>query len=129
MQRDKQYAETIYNQVKTLAGSDEKDQKLYGSMAHKLPVLIRTSGLAQALAFVDAKAKDKEGQPSPLRKLLDHLGQTLGATNGKQFCEQSRTASLSEYLYLTHHAMAALLWYKRFAQSVLNVDPTDDTDD
>jgi CRISPR-associated protein Cmr5 len=39
----------------------------------------------------------------------------------------SRTAQLAEYMRLTNDVMAALLWYKRFAQSVLGVDPTDDS--
>jgi len=32
-------------------------------------------------------------------------------------------------MYITQQVLDALLWYKRFAQSVLDVDPTDQLDD
>lgn len=115
--RDQRYAAKIFRQVSDDVAPSEKDA--YGSMAHKLPVLIRTAGLTQALEFVEARGKPAH------KKLLEHLaGAVLGDGQGRQVLrERSRTTTqLSEYMRLTHEALAALLWYKRFAQSVLGVD-------
>ena len=121
--RDKRYGAAIYDQVKSvLEGQSKLYRKKYGSMAHKLPVLIRSAGLAQALAFVQARGE------SPHQHLLNNLAQVvLGTThNGNDLAVQSRTTTgLHEYMYLTYEVLAALFWYKRFAQSVLKIDPSD----
>lgn len=122
--RDQRYAEKIFEQVSQLLQKPKPEQKQYGSMAHKLPVLIRTAGLAQALAFVEARGKD------PHRDLLRHLEATIygGNANPNRLIARSREAQLTEYRQLTHSALKALLWYKRFAQSVLNVEAGEDDD-
>lgn len=116
--RDQQYAMDIYKRVKSVKKNNPKDFcDSYGGMAHKLPILIRTAGLAQALAFVEAKA---EGQKSgALKRLMRDLSETLHKPD--TLTEVARTSPLSEYMLLTQQTMAALLWYKRFAQSVLDV--------
>jgi CRISPR-associated protein Cmr5 len=130
--RDQEYAVTIFRQVSGVKKEKDEGQKSaeyadsYGSMAHKLPVLIRSAGLAQALAFVESRGKP------PHRDLLDHLAKVVLNANadGGQLAEKSRdTERLSEYMYLTHASIAALVWYKRFAQSVLDIDASDATSD
>ena len=112
--REQEYAIKVYDQVSKLAKPQEYlDQ--YGSMAHQLPVLVRSAGLAQALAFVEARGKEAH------KRLLDDLAQVVGYDNGKALAAKSRTASLTEYMLLTERVLAALIWYKRFAQSVLDV--------
>jgi CRISPR-associated protein Cmr5 len=113
--RDQKYATKVYEQVSNLQ-YDEVQKRKYGSMAHKLPVLIRTAGLAQALAFVHARGNDEQQQ------LLGHLAETLNQENVEKLLRKVREADVSEYIHLTNEAMAALLWYKRFAQSVLKVE-------
>ena len=115
--RDQEYAVHAYNQVKTVKHMPEAARDRYGSMAHKLPILIRTAGLAQALAFVNARGKKEH------KDLLDDLARTLKQQNRENLAETAMNAGLSEYIYLTQQTLAALLWYKRFAQSVLDVQP------
>ena len=122
--RDQKYGAEIFKQVsEEVSGKgDDYDENSYGSMAHKLPVLIRSAGLAQALAFVEARGKVEH------RDLLDHLAKVVlkkDDVDGAKLAEQSRATKLSEYMRLTHEVMAALVWYKRFAQSVLHVDASD----
>jgi CRISPR-associated protein Cmr5 len=120
--REQRYAKMVYEQVSEYPGKFQKDstqRKEYGSMAHKLPVLVRTAGLAQALAFVDSRSKKE-----PYEKLLDHLAVTVGEQDRDSLLKHSREADLSEYMYLTEQVLLALKWYKRFAQSILEVDPT-----
>ncbi len=124
--RDQKLAVKVFQKVEKLQREypDENsiERKKYGAMAHKLPVLIRTAGLAQALGFLDAKSK-KESEAMN-KRLLEDLASTLGQSS-TQLLSQSRgenNQSLGDYLRLTQETLAALLWYKRFAQSVLGVE-------
>ncbi len=133
--RDQRYAKDIFERVQKFKQDHSDDipdkikqrqnkakWKQYGSMAHKLPVLIRTAGLAQALAFAEVSGKKK----TPHQRLLNDLAQTVLPRNAGQFVELSRSAPLGEYMQLTQNALSALLWYKRFAQSVLGVEAGDE---
>jgi len=120
--RDQRYAGVVYEQVEAVGRHPEGIKKeRYGSAAHKLPVLIRTAGLAQALHFADAR-----GGPE-YALLLTHLAAALGiqGRDGREakdvLLEESRGRQLGSYMRLTGEALAALLWYKRFAQSILDV--------
>ena len=117
--REQRYADAVYKKVDSFAARSEEDRKKYGSMAHTLPVLVRTAGLAQSLAFVEARHKDN----SPQLHLLQHLNEVVGKGD---LVSLSRSASVSEYMYLTNEVLAALLWFKRYAQSVLNVEASDE---
>lgn len=108
--RDQKFAIDVFDRVSKVK---KDDQIGYGSMAHKLPILIRTAGLAQALAFVDSR-----GTPAQ-QQLLKDLAGTVGKP---ELLKAARELELNEYIRLTQQVMEALLWYKRFAQSVLGVD-------
>src|SRR5262249_53489155 len=101
----------------------------HGSMAHRMPVLIRTAGLAQALAFVDASASKKRAPRArghPHRQLLEDLSQTSAAGSADDLLQASRKPGIDDYMRLSRESLAALSWFKRFAQSVLDVEPGDD---
>jgi CRISPR-associated protein Cmr5 len=114
--REQKFATKVYEQVvlrRTSLSDSEKTK--YGAMAHQLPVLIRTAGLAHALAFVDSRGDQA------LECLLDDLAVVMGDQSRSNLARKSREASMSDYMYLTREALSALLWFKRFAQSVLEV--------
>ena len=90
------------------------DKAAYGSMAHKLPVLIRTCGLTQAVSFV--AARDNHWHIC----LLDDVASTLGLSRA-ELLQRSREASLKEYRHLTRRSLDVLLHFKRFAESELDV--------
>jgi CRISPR-associated protein Cmr5 len=123
--REQEYAAKVYAQVKPLADLDKKQRKKYGGMAHKLPILIRTAGLAQALAFVEARGDKEELQ----HKLLAHIAEVTIQTDSATLLKRSREDNLTAYMHLTQKVLDALLWYKRFAQSVLDVQPGEETGD
>jgi len=114
---DQRYSASAYEQV--LPIKKEKEYKKYGAMAHKLPILIHTAGLAQALEFVNSR-----GEPIQ-KRLLEHLAITIGQVDTKTLLGTVKSAPLSGYIRLTRQILAALLWYKRFAQSILEVDVTE----
>jgi CRISPR-associated protein Cmr5 len=121
-------AKKAYEQVARIENEPESRKKAYGRVAHKLPVLIRQAGLAQALTFIEAKAKDGS------ERILDHLAEylkevrLLGSADRKALMERSRQAELREYMHLTQEIQGALLWHKRYAQSVLNVQQGEEED-
>ena len=113
--REQIFAAKIYDQVAKVKLNKEQASG-YGAMSHKLPILIRTAGLAQALTFVEARGNKAHHQ------LLQDLATTLGKSNKEALLGRARNAQLDEYMLLTQHVMDALLWYKRFAQSILGID-------
>jgi CRISPR-associated protein Cmr5 len=135
--RQQQYASSAHQKVLQVLATVEEEQntreafnpKRYGAIAHRLPVLIRSAGLAQALAYVDARGK-KEG-----KRILDDLAKVVGVRGEEgiehrfELITRSRTTTLLEYMYLTDQCLDALLWFKRFAQTVLKVEPGEGVDD
>ena len=130
--RDQKYAQDAYEHVIEIAKKkDEHFGRVYGSMAHKLPILIHVSGLAQALAFVFSRDKG-----NGLGQLLEDLSQTVcgsKSATATDLLKRSRgddpQSNLRDYLYLTEQTLAALLWYKRYAQSILKVEQGDEVNE
>lgn len=118
--RDQRYATHIYQKVRAISQMDEKKAKSYGAMAQTLPILIHSAGLIQALSFVDSRRENKD----MLTQLLNDLAETVEQKDAAQLLIAAQTASLGEYIYLTQSILDALLWYKRFAQSLLDIDTT-----
>ncbi|HOB31032.1 MAG TPA: type III-B CRISPR module-associated protein Cmr5 [Bacillota bacterium] len=117
--KDQQYASLAFDQVNKMRNESKDDQTKYGSMAHRLPVLIRKAGLAQAIGFVESRGTSAQ------QELLNHISEAVGV---EDIAEYSRKAELAEYMKLTNDVMAALVWYKRFAVSVLKVESGMDED-
>lgn len=121
--RNQRYASAIYKQVSQIQGKyEKKERNEYGSMSHKLPILIRSAGLAQALAFVASRGSDSQ------QELLEGLAKVVinQDASADDLLTRSRTSPLNQYMQLSQSVMAALLWYKRFAQSVLGVEASQD---
>lgn len=125
------------------------ERKAYGSLAHRLPALIRTSGLASALVFIETRGS-KEGHKAfveDFKEVLTTLAKEVGisASNDQKIPVTSSIIArlqstapapdvtrlvlgldLTSYQLLTLEALALAMWFKRFAQSVLGVSPTEE---
>jgi len=110
--RTQRFAAQALQQVSAITDATDAERRRYGTMAHRLPVLVRTAGLVQALAFAQSRG-------TPEGWLVTHLAEAVGEP---ALLDRSRTAALAEYLRLTRDVLAALVWYSKFAQSVLGVD-------
>jgi len=132
-----EYAAEAYKRVNQVCEAhpdttDEgkKYQKKYGTMAHKLPILIRTAGLVQALAFVAAKGKGSDKKNDAWRQYLEDVAKTVNAQyDANTLIEKSQQAGLNEYMLLTRQVSQATLWYKRFAESILKVEASEQMDE
>jgi CRISPR-associated protein Cmr5 len=137
MTRDQQRALLAFERVKRLRPDDNEPQdgKLekpeydkYGSMAHNLPILIRQAGLAQALSFV--ATRKSIGQKRLLEDVKAVVETLFTDTTNRSLDERARKESgLLEYQLLTREVIAALVWFKRYAVSVLDVDVGMEVDD
>ena len=123
MTLEQQRAAMAYAHVQTV--TERPHQKTYGSMAQKLPALIRTAGLCQALYFVKSRGKE------PLRTLLGHLAEQLSRvdpqiTDMERLLEKVRAANVGNYVWLTREALASIGWYARLARSEWGILPGED---
>lgn len=129
---NQEYAVKAHERVQAAYDKYPKDPKKaksyckkYGTMAHKLPILIRTAGLVQALAFVAAKGE----KTSAWKDYLNDVATTIGRSSGQALLQESQNAQINQYIRLTREVSAALLWYKRFAESILKVEASDQDDE
>lgn len=125
--RNQKFALAVYEKVvkvgeKYPKDTNKKQRDKYGAMAQKLPLLIRTAGLAQAISFLEAKSKKESEKPNLL--LLENLSKVIEKEMklDQNFADKCRSASMTEYLRLTQNTLAALLWFKRYSVSVLDVE-------
>ena len=125
-QRAMQQALELVRQV-----SEENDEvkKIYGGLCHDFPILTRTCGLCQAIAFSADKAQsDDSARARAHQLLLKHIGQILGVpTNGTggaddPLLKHIAEAEAMEYMLCTRKVLYAWVYFKRFAVSILGVE-------
>jgi CRISPR-associated protein Cmr5 len=122
--RDQQRAALAYKHVSAYVGDDDnvkKRAKKYATIVHKLPALLQTSGLCQALHFVASRTDTEQ------RSYIDHLAEQLsrvdpGIKAREDLLKKAREANLDGYLRLTDEAMACAAWYRRLVQSLLKIE-------
>lgn len=124
--RDQDRAAVAYDHVKRYVGDDDKTKakaKKYATMVHKMPALLQSAGLCQALHFAQSRPDQDQ------RKYVTHLAQQLTRCVGgntpmdaDRLLERVRRAELDEYLTLTDEAMACAAWYRRLVQGVLKIE-------
>lgn len=108
----------------------EETRKIYGGLCHSFPVMVRSCGLCQALAFSLDKAS-KDGPRAKAHKLIiEHVGQIIGAgSEQKAIVSAVSRAGTREYMLHTRQVLDAWIYFKRFAVSILGVDAADQKDD
>lgn len=126
MTLEQRRAALAYDHVSSVLSFKKEDQKSYGTLALKLPALLRTSGLCQTVHFLASRNSEKAAQ-----ELLDHLGAQLGRIAPEihdkgSLCHQARKAPFLQYLWLSREAIAVSTWYARLAKSELQVEPGDE---
>lgn len=108
---------------------DPSMRKAYGTFCMKAPIMLKTMGPLQMLEFIRSRHKG-DGAPTTTAgkaalTLLGHLAKDIGVADEKELRRKVRGAELVDYMRLTHELDAALLWYRRFAQSELKASSTD----
>nr|WP_314717102.1 type III-B CRISPR module-associated protein Cmr5 [uncultured Fretibacterium sp.] len=106
--KEQQMAQAAFERVQ---GRDSGFEE-YSSFALAFPALVHSCGLAQALAFAQAK-----GRTDYLSDLENVLGEDVGKNGGGDLCKRSREAEVMEYMRLSRRALAASSWIKRYCQA------------
>ena len=101
-------------------GVNESKGKEYGSWARKLPSLIQTNGLGQALAFL--KAKGKGDRSSHYTMLYNHVSTWVckhlkPTETPNDLLEWVITQNSGNYRRATNETLAYALWLRRFAEA------------
>lgn len=117
--REQAHADRAYRLVSEVSKAPPEERSQYGILAHNLPVLVRTSGLVGALEFV--ATRDRRANVTFLKHLEEHL-RAAGLLKDKDLRSSAREASLTDYMRLTREILDVLLWHKRFAVSVLEIE-------
>ncbi|MCL6569496.1 MAG: type III-B CRISPR module-associated protein Cmr5 [Meiothermus silvanus] len=104
--------------VSNLEQENPEVKNIYGRLCHNFPILVRQSGLCQALAFSADKARKEDGRGRAHRLVLNHVAKILGADDALQAVQQ---ADAIGYIHYTRRVLSAWVYFKRFAASVLGV--------
>ena len=110
-------AKYAFEAVKSV--SDNKLKKEYKSAAKKLPVLIKTNGLGQSLAFIKRRNDGYD-------KLYEQIGKWLQAEDAKQLVqkeelvEQVIQLESPDYRQVTVETLALLNWIRRFVDGLMD---------
>lgn len=127
MTRSQRYLDLALRHVEAIrdeTSPDDERRRIYGGLCHAFPVLVRTNGLCQTLAFVAAKSATDDGaasaQASAYRDLSRQAAEVLGIEG--DLLGAIRRAGLSDYMRYTRTILDAWVYYRRFAVSVLEVE-------
>lgn len=141
--RNQKFALAVYDKVENLKIEMEKEIKSdkdrksfidkFDTIAKKIPMLVRTAGLAQTIGYLQAKSVEKKiaseskfsSDAKIHRQFLTDLADVVSKSSAGEFAEECRNASINNYLILTQNTLAALLWFKRYSESVLGGNNND----
>lgn len=112
--RQQDWAQRAYECVG--AQQNKEKEAEYKRFSKSFPALVHTCGLAQAVAFGQAKA------PEPY---MDDLAKVIGQTDQRTFAHSARTAPVRLYQRLSLDTLAGATWLKRYAEALLKGDDDD----
>lgn len=117
-------AKSAWDEIQKIKG--ELFESEYASWAKKLPVLVLTNGLGQALAFLKSKSNGNSNTATAQRKLLEALNRWLlnpstfkWEDNSSDVLQRIVESSSDTYRLATMEALAFLNWLRRFAEGYL----------
>ena len=135
------YAFKVVQEISEI--SDDESKKLkenYKSVAKKLPVLIKTNGLGQSLAFLKSKGGKKDKKTDMKKdngydKLYKQIGDwlqtedTKGLVQTGELVEQVINLESPAYRQVTVETLALLNWMRRFVDGLMeDVKGTENND-
>ncbi len=123
--RQQRMMDTAIRHIESARELGKEAAEIYGGMCHKLPVLIRSCGLCQAVAFVEAKAGGGSFRERAHALLRDHIKEVLQDENLVTDSQGAPSAaihsmSLQTYALATRTLLRAWLFHKRFAEALLD---------
>ncbi|MDO3411204.1 type III-B CRISPR module-associated protein Cmr5 [Saccharibacillus sp. CPCC 101409] len=118
------HAEAAYkgiNEARAQAKSQgQAFEAAYGQLCHRFPSLVMTNGLRLAFAFFKAKGESSNTAAAQAYRLyLKNMGEAV-----KQDWQNAKniSAESADYLALSREVLSASVWFKRYAEAILNVE-------
>jgi CRISPR-associated protein Cmr5 len=111
-------AEQVKNIAEQYTDLHHETRLIYGGLCHSFPVMVRTCGLCQALAFSASKASGDGSRAKAHRLILEHVGKLIGQNDP---LAAVRDADTVQYMLYTRRVLSAWIYFKRFAESILEV--------
>lgn len=132
--RNQAYSAAVYDNVCSVAKEQESIAGKYKGLCKRAGSLVRTSGLMQTVAFMEARGqRDSERQ---YLVLLEHLQSELlklKVVNQQQgrfwLAAHVRTLELPEYMALTSKILLLLNWHKRLVETLIKADVEEEDHD
>lgn len=120
-QTDLSIAIKLVNQI--AAKPDKGVRDAYGRLCHSFPVMVRTCGLCQAVAFSAAKGADAStgANEQAHRLLLDHVAEVIGLRGRAELLSHTAGAPVERYMQDTAAVLRTWIYFKRLAVSMLEV--------
>ena len=115
MTRQQKWSLKAFEMVSSVKSDHRKvDKAKYKTFSLKMPSLIQTSGLIQALVFIESRGGDGKA-------FCDDLAAVYSSAGGKSLDreslrKQAQEAGLQDYLALTENMIHVAVWFRRFAQ-------------
>lgn len=100
------------------------DKTLYVSYVKKIPMLIKTNGLGQTLAFMKSKGKEYDVIYNQIDEwlCLDQNAHLLTEVKGEDLIEKIISVDSSVYRQITTEVLTFLNWLRRFAEGIVKKD-------
>lgn len=118
-QRDMELA---LNCVREVTGKQEKVREIYGGLCHSFPVMVRTCGLCQAVAFSEDKRQSNDSNRAEAHQLLLNHVERILELPPQSLLNKILAADAATYLLYTRRVLNAWVYFKRFAVSILKVE-------
>ena len=106
--KDQKMAQAAFRCVSERCSQRGEGFEDYKSFALAFPALVHSCGLAQSMAFAQAKNKSD---------FVEDLENVLGDERTNWLCARSREADLEEYTRLSRQVLMASTWIKRYCQA------------
>lgn len=113
--------EKAHGLIQEVSGTGAEVKKIYGGLCHSFPVMVRTCGLCQAIAFSKDKATSGGDRGQAHSLLLKHVANLIGL-KPDSLLQNILDANAKEYMFYTRRILSAWIYFKRFAVSILDVD-------
>ena len=125
------HVSAVQGEENNRAATDRPICRKYGSLCHKLPILVHTCGLCQAVAFIESKAAGSDANKARAHELVLQNMRDVLVSNGLLLQSNGlsmaiSTLSTQDYIHATRIILESWVYYKRFGVSVLGVEAGDD---
>jgi len=146
---EQRYAQAAYSSMTEGLGTEEA--AIFGSICHQFPAMVRLNGLRLAVIFYEAKAgygeavksqtnsdgtareqstTEKKARSQAYSRFLKYMKRALELKDTESLSDllKNDAGNGSSYRLLTRQALAASVWFKRYAEAILKVEATADQD-